>query len=128
MIFSSELALRQQSFRVRSQLAPYGLGVAQWYALHTDACSAGPVALAGLKGALEPEHPHYRYGTRGESSRGRWRSDRLVDCTGSYTGGNCSSQNPTSFIELKRAQACVAALRPPEIAPSGIAADERRPR
>ena len=93
---------------------------------HTGAKTADPVALAGLKGALEPEHPHYGYGMRGKATRGRERSDGLVDCTNNYTGGNCSSQNPTSFIELKRTQACVAALRPPEIAPSGIAADERR--
>ena len=85
MIFSSELALRQQSFRVRSQLAPYGLGVAQWYALHTDACSAGPVALAGLKGALEPRR--LRCTTREEATRGLGRSDRLVDYTNNYTGG-----------------------------------------
>ena len=63
---------------------------------------------------------------RGKATRGRERSDGLVDCTNNYTGGNCSSQNPTSFIELKRMRACVAALGPPEIAPSGIAADERR--
>ena len=88
--------------------------------------TAGPVALAGLKGALEPEHPHYGYGMRGKATRGRERSDGLVDCTNNYTGGNCSSQNPTSFIKLKRAQACVAALRPPEIALSGIAANGLR--
>ena len=91
---------------------------------HTDAYSAGPVALAGLKGALEPEHPHTDMRMRGKATRGRERSDGLVDCTNNYTGGNCSSQNPTSFIKLKRARACVAALRPPEVALSGMAADE----
>ena len=68
--------------------------------------TAGPVALAGLKGALEPRR--LRYTTHEEASRGLGRSDGLVDYTNNYTGENCSSQNPTSYIELKR----MRALRP----------------
>ena len=49
------------------------------------AVSASPVALAGLKGALEPKHPRNIHTWEREASRGAWRSDRLGETAYNYT-------------------------------------------